>query len=267
MSIPSMSILPVRFSSMIDRQAIESVFRLSLIVAFVFTMLGCAKSAHQTGQDVLDKLIPPDVMAEVDQSVSFRDLHSSPENYIGRTVLFGGTAIKSHRVKDHTEIEIMQLPIVARKMPSDQRSQSEGRFIASQSGQFLDPAVIEQGSPLTVVGQVKGSVTKPLDESEYQYPVLEIKHLVNWKELRTRDSAGGYGGYGYMGYGYPGYWPYSYGPYGYGPWGYGGYYGSPFWGPYGYGRGFYPYYGGGVSPAPSPSPPPSSVPPRFQKGR
>ena len=84
--------------------------------------------------------------------------------------------IKTHRVKDRTEIEILQLPMVAR-MLSEQRSQSEGRFIAVRSGEFLDPAVIEPGAPVTVVGEVKGSVTKPLEESEYQYPVLEIKQL------------------------------------------------------------------------------------------
>jgi outer membrane lipoprotein len=74
--------------------------------------VGCAQSAHQTGQDVLDKIVPAELLAQVDQSISFADLRSPPDNYIGRTVLFGGTAIKSQRVKDRTEIEILQLPIV-----------------------------------------------------------------------------------------------------------------------------------------------------------
>ena len=240
-----------------EKQVIRSVFGLSLLAAAVLSF-GCAQSAHQTGQDVLDKIVPRELLEQVDQSISFADLRSSPDNYIGRTVLFGGTAIKSQRMKDRTEIEILQLPIVAR-MPSEKRSQSEGRFIAVRSGEFLDPAVIEPDSPLTVVGEVKGSVTKPLDEHAYQYPVLEIKHLINWKELQSRERIAGYdGGYGYS------YWPYSYGPYGYGSM---GYYGSPFYGPYGYG-GFYPYYYGGGFSSPAPSPPPrSSVPPRFHKGR
>lgn len=239
-------------------QVFQSVSWLSLLMAAALSV-GCAKSAHQTGQDVLDQIIPAELLAQVDQSISFADLRSSPNTYIGRTVLFGGMSMKSHRVKDGTEIEILQLPMVAR-MPSDQRSQSEGRFIAVRSGEFLDPAVIEPDSPLTVVGEVKGAVVKPLDEGEYQYPVLEIKHLINWKTLQSRERTAGYGG----GDGYAGYWPYHSGPYGYGPW---GYYGSPFYRPYRYG-GFYPpyYYGGGSSPAPAP-PPPSSVPPRFQKIR
>jgi len=236
----------------------RSIFRLSLLVAAIVSV-GCAKSAHQTGQDVLDRIIPAELLAQVDQSISFTDLRASPDNYIGRTVLFGGMAIKSHRAKDRTEIEILELPMVA-KRPAEQRSLSKGRFIAVQSGEFLDPAVIEQDSPLTVLGEVKGARVQPLDEGEYQYPVLEIKHIVNWKTLQSPERVAGYGG----GYGYAGYWPYSYGPYGYSPW---GYYGDPFYGPYRYG-GYYPYYyGGGFSAPPPAPPPPTSVPPRFQKGR
>ena len=239
----------------------RSIFWFSLLVTAIISV-GCAKSAHQTGQDVLDRMIPAELLAQVDQSVSFADLRASPDNYIGRTVLFGGMSLKSQRVKDQTEIEILQLPMVA-KRPSEQRSQSEGRFIAVRTGEFLDPAVIEKDTPLTILGEVKGARVQPLDEGEYQYPVLEIKHLVNWKTLQSRERVAGYDG----GYGYPGYWPYSYGPYGYSPW---GYYGDPFYGPYRYGRGgYYPYYygGGGFSSPPPASPPPTSLPPRFQKGR
>ena len=55
---------------------------------------------------------------------------------------------------------------------------------------------------MTVVGEVKGATTKPLDEGEYQYPVLD-KQLVDWNEVRTQERdtyydspyAGRYGGY------------------------------------------------------------------------
>ena len=187
----------------------------------------CAQSAHQTGQDVLDNPVPAALLAQVDQSISFTDLRSSPDHYVGRTVLFGENVIMSHRVKDRTEIEILQLPMVAR-MPSAQRTQSEGRFIAVRSGEFLDPAVMERDAPLTIVGEVKGAVTKPLDGGEYQYPVLEIKQIINWKELQSRERTAGYrGGDGY--------------------------------------GGFNPYYGGRFS-SPGPAPVPSSAaPPRDSK--
>ncbi len=240
------------------------VYQLFLSMALALSLGGCAKSAHQTGQALLDSLIPPELMSQVDESVTFRDLRASPGNYAGRTVMFSGVAMKSQRVKDHTEIEVLQLPTGADMSPSSRRSQSEGRFIAVKSGEFFDPAVIEKGSPLTVVGEVTGTTTKTLDEGEYVYPVIEIKHLVDWNDLQTRDRDRYYSGYGGYGYGYGGY-PY----YGYG--GYPGYYGyGPFWGPYGgypysYYSPFYPPFGFS-SPGPSPEPP-SNLPPRFEKSR
>ncbi len=207
-------------------------------------------SACSTGPAVISE----ELKSQIDPSISFSELLAAPNTYVGRTVLLGGTALKARRTKDRTEIEILQLPLVANQ-PSDQRSKSEGRFIALRSGEFLDPAIIERDAPVTVVGEVKGAIVKPLDQGEYQYPVVEIKQLINWKELQRRDRTAGYGG----GYGYP------YGPYGYGPM---GYYGDPFYDPYGYG-GFYPYYYGRGRSSLAPSPPPrsSSVPPRVQKRR
>lgn len=238
-----------------------------LVAALVLWAAGCARSAHQTGQDLLDRVIPSSLQEQVDESVTFAALRASPGSYIGRTVMFSGLAMKAQRVKDHTEIEVLQLPTDQDMTPSDRKSQSEGRFLAIKSGEFLDPAVIEKGSPLTIVGDVTGTKTKMLDEEEYVYPVIEIKHFVDWNDVRARDRDRPYGGYGYGAYPYGAY-PY-YGYRGYSPWYYG--YGSPFWGPYGvypysyYGPYFVPY-GGFSSPAPSP-PPASSLPPRFQKGR
>jgi len=241
--------------------------RVSLAAAMLVTLSSCARSAHQTGQDLLDKVIPAHLQEQVDESVTFSQLRATPENYIGRTVMFSGISMKAQRVKDHTEIEVLQLPTNQGMTPSDRKSESEGRFIATKSGEFLDPAIIEKGSPLTVVGDVKGTTTKALDEGQYVYPVIEIKHLVDWNEIRTRDMDRPYGGYGYGAYPY-----YGYGYGGYSPWYYG--YGSPFWGPYGmypYSYYPYPYYygsrggfggGGGFS---SPSPPPrSSAPDNFR---
>jgi len=226
-----------------------------ILLAMCAAMLAssCAKSAHQTGQAQLDKLIPPDLMTKVDETVSFADLRSAPSNYVGRTVMLSGLALNAHRVKDATEIEILQLPTERGLTPSDRKSRSEGRFLAIQSNGFLDPAVIEKDAPLTVVGEVKGASTKRLDDGDYQYPVLDVKHLIDWNDLRSRERAA-YDASAYYGQ-------------------YGGYYGPPYGlYPYGYSYGLYPYgyYGPwyGLPPivlSPPPPPPPSSVPPQFRK--
>lgn len=235
----------------------RKTFFLIIISAGLLTA-GCAKSAHQTGQYELERLIPADVLSQVDDTVSFSQLRADPRQYVGRTVMVSGVALQARRLKDGTEIEILQVPTERGLSPSDRKTRSEGRFLAVQSNGFLDPAVIEKDTPLTVVGEVKGVTTKALDQGEYQYPVLDVKQLVDWNDVRGRDGDeydsayyGRYGGY-------------------YGPWSswyYG--FGSPFAGPYGlYPYSYYgPYYAfprGYSVPAPPP-PPPSSVPRLFQK--
>lgn len=224
-------------------------------IASATVLDACAKSAHQTGQDQLERLVSQDVLSQVDETVSFAELRADPRQYIGRTVMVSGLALQSRRVKDATEIEVLEVPTDRGLSPSDRKARSEGRFLAVQSNGFLDPAVIEKDSPLTVVGEVKGVKTKALGEGEYEYPVLDIKQLIDWNEVRRSDLGdfdsdyyGRYGGY-------------------YGPWSswyYG--FGAPFAGPYGiYPYAYYgPYYAfpRGYS-VPAPAPPPPSQTPRF----
>jgi outer membrane lipoprotein len=221
----------------------------------------CAQSAHQSGRNVLDQILPDHLEQQIDQTVAFTDLKANPAAYLGKTVMVSGIVLKSKRVKDRTEIEVLQIPTGSGAMPKKDRARSQGRFLAIKSGEFLDPAVVDAGTPLTVVGEVGSPVTRSMDDGEYTYPVLEIKHLVDWEEVNPRGGSVPYAyPYGGSMYGYP----YSYwGPYG----GMGGWYGGyPGYGGYGYG---YPYYGpffgsGGGSSAPS-GPPPASAPPQFKK--
>ncbi len=48
---------------------------------------------------------------------------------------------------------------------------------------FLDPATLPPGTRVTVTGAVTGSVTLPLDETEYTYPVIDITHLQVWTRV------------------------------------------------------------------------------------
>jgi outer membrane lipoprotein len=222
----------------------------------VLTVSACAKSAHQTGRDLLDRVLPADVRQQIDSTVDFVDLEAAPSAYVGRTVLFSGIVLKAKRAKDRTEIEVLQLPAAQGGLPSDDRSRSEGRFLAVEN-EFLDPATIEPDTPVTVVGEVKGGVTRSLDDSEYTYPVIEITRLIDWNKSMPPQYARGRGYPYYSGYGgYYGTYAPFFGPgYGYG-YGYG--YGRPFYGP------FYPFLFGSPGPAPS-SPPPQNLPPQFRK--
>jgi len=196
---------------------------------------GCAQSAHQSGRDLLDRILPDHVQQQVDPSVSFAALKANPSAYQGNTIMVSGIVLKSRRVKDRTEIEVLQIPTGSGAVPTNDRTRSQGRFLAVKSGEFLDPAVVDAGTPVTIVGEVGPAVTRAMDEGEYTYPVLEIKHLVDWDEVNPQIRSA----------------PYAY-PYGRSMYAY----------PYPY---YGPFYGiGSGSSAPS-GPPPASAPPQFRK--
>jgi outer membrane lipoprotein len=234
--------------------------RLTIFAPLIYgTMMlsACAESIHQVQRDTELLGVPLGLEKEIDTSVSFADLKRAPGEFIGRTVMIGGNVIRAKRTGAGTELEVLQLPTEKEGTLTEERLRSEGRFLAVRE-QFLDPASLPQGTPITVIGTVKGETTRQLDESEYTYPILEVKHIIDWNSIATqrrRDRSPYYGTY-YPPYGWSGY--SAYGPYG------------GFWGPYGGwgGRGFYgPFYSPrSFSPGPSspPPPPPPSVSPRLR---
>jgi outer membrane lipoprotein len=217
---------------------------IALLLGGLLILSSCAESAHQVNRNALHIDVPPELEKQIDTSVAFADLHAAPGNYVGRVIMAGGVVIRAKRTKDRTEIEVLQLPIEGGEPSTTERLRSEGRFLAVRE-EFLDPASVPPGTPITVIGVVSGSTTRPLDETEYTYPVLDIKHLIDWSTVASQRSGGGAAAY--------------YGPY-YSPFGYSG-------GPYGY----YPYLGRPypffIQPRPpSPRPPlPQHIPPQFRK--
>jgi len=207
---------------------------IALILGGLLILSSCAESAHQVNRNALHIDVPPELEKQIDTSVAFADLQAAPGNYVGRVIMAGGVVIRAKRTKDRTEIEVLQLPIEGGEPSTTERLRSEGRFLAVRE-EFLDPASVPPGTPITVIGVVSGSTTRPLDETEYTCPVLDIKHLIDWSTVASQRSGGGAAAY--------------YGPY-YSPFGYWG-------GPYGY----YPYFGKPypffIQPRPpSPRPPP-----------
>lgn len=154
----------------------------------LLTALGCASTDDLEGPSA---------------QLSFIQVKADPDSYTGQPVTFGGEVLSARRLKEGTRIEVLQLPLTSSQQPILDRTLSQGRFIAMQRD-FLDPATIPPGTLVTVTGHLAGSVKLALDETDYTYPMVEIKHLQVRppREERIRP-----------------YW----GP---GP------YGSPFWSPY-----------------------------------
>lgn len=150
------------------------------------------------------KVIPPELEAQIDSTVSFADIQASPQSFQGRTVVLGGEVLGARRVPDGVELEVLQLPVKDDDPPTDRRTASQGRFLALDRGGG-DPAAFPPGTRLTLVGAVTGEDTRRLDESTYRYPTLDVKHLYVWSEDSYRDRPGSSVGlFGGVGFGFGG---------------------------------------------------------------
>ena len=97
-------------------------------------------------------------------------------------MLLGGEVLTAKRLKEGTRLEILQLPLDGSEEPVLDRTASQGRFFAFESS-FLDPATLPPNTRVTLVGEITGATRANLDEMEYRYPTVTIKHLHVWPEL------------------------------------------------------------------------------------
>jgi outer membrane lipoprotein len=148
------------------------------------------------------RVVPESLEPLVDRTVTFREVVAAPDSYQGKLVIFGGEVLKAKRLKDGTQIEFLQLPLDKSERPMHDRQQSQGRFLAIQQ-EFLDPATIVEGTTMTIVGELSKAKVEHLDDVEYRYPVVIVKHLHTWPaqsyeyaQPRPRFSIGIGGGTG-----------------------------------------------------------------------
>ena len=172
------------------------------ILCIAAAMAACASSGNLYESEQGGPQTPP-----------FSQIKAAPDSFRGQSLVLGGQVLTARRMKDGTRIEVLQLPLNDSQQPTLDLMKSQGRFVAVQR-EFLDPATIPQGTFLTVTGEVTGSITLPLDETNYTYPVIEIKNFRTW--IPSQDSTLS------RNRPYPYYSPFM----------------SPFWGPYGR----FPYY-------------------------
>ena len=184
---------------------------LRLGVGLGILMVGCAQPYKAT--------LSPDLANQLNESLSFSQIKELPDEHKGKLVILGGQILSAKRLQHSTELIILQLPLIQQQEPTTELTRSEGRYIAYQED-FLDPATVPPGTRITLVGELSGSVTQNLDETEYTYPTLTIKQFKVWS-THSLD-------YLYYGQPYP-YW----GPY---PYAY------PYWNPRGRFYGYYPYW-------------------------
>lgn len=150
-----------------------------LLIILGFSLQACSSTP----------IVPEALEAQVDKTVTFPELIASPDSYQGRVVVVGGEVLKAKRLKEGTEIEILQLPLNEDQEPTPDRTQSQGRLLALQP-EFLDPATLAEGTRITIVGEVTGAKTDRLDDVDYRYPTLTVKHWHPWPPPTYDDRRG-----------------------------------------------------------------------------
>jgi len=154
-------------------------------------------------------VISPQLMDQVDRTLTYSLLASRPDEFKGKIVLLGGSIVQTVPKPKESEIEIVQKQLSSSGEPY-LTDKSEGRYLVVVD-RFLDPAIYRSGRDITVAGEVQGSVLRRLGEIDYRYPVIVASELHLWKEPLSPQIYP----YPYP-FGYPYYWrwwPYPSYPY------------------------------------------------------
>lgn len=96
----------------------------------------------------------------------------------GEAVRWGGQIVKIDNKDSGSVLHIAQFPLGSYGRP-DNSEDSEGRFLA-RSSEFIDPAIYQSGTLVTVAGQVVAEKTVTVDQKTMTIPVVSIKQIYRW---------------------------------------------------------------------------------------
>jgi outer membrane lipoprotein len=148
--------------------------------------------------------LPKGLEEELPKAPSQRAVQAEPGRYLAQQVRWGGEILSLRNGANSTEVEIFGRPLSRNAEPRPDGGDGV-RFIARVNG-FLDPAEFQTNKRLTVRGRVAGTLTRPVGEFPYIYPVVDVDVYRLWPVYQPPQPAWGYD-------------PWSvWGPWG--PWGY-----------------------------------------------
>ncbi len=126
-------------------------------------------------------IFPEGIKTKINPSLTFPMILQEPDQHQGEMVLLGGEVLSARRLAHGTRLEILQLPLDSSEEPVADKTSSQGRFFVVESS-FLDPATLPPDTRVTLVGEVTGATNASLDDMQYRYPTLAMKHLHVWPE-------------------------------------------------------------------------------------
>jgi outer membrane lipoprotein len=132
--------------------------------------------------------------------LTYETVRAAPNHHQGKLVAWGGEVLAATRTKEGTKIEILQLPLTDDLHPTEERVRSKGRFIAFDTeGTIIDPAAIEPGTAVTIIGRIGPAQHEELQGVNYDYPRVDVLDMTVWvkKLVRGWHRLGAWGGWQY----------------------------------------------------------------------
>ena len=123
-------------------------------------------------------IISKQIRDHVKPDLTFREVLQDPERYKSQMVILSGVIIETKNTKEGTLLTVLQRPAGFRGKPKDV-DESEGRFLALDS-RYLDPTIFEKDRAVTIAGEVREKRTLRLGETDYVYPLIDIKEVYLW---------------------------------------------------------------------------------------
>jgi len=146
----------------------------ALLTIFAASLLGaCSTSPTFDSQNVNLKLQPQ-------QAVEHAKTHASTK------VLWGGTVLEAHNLKEVTQIEVLAYPLNSSYRPITSEN-PQGRFLIKYTG-YLEPAIYSAGRLITVQGNLSGTESGAVGEHKYTYPVVKSEQLHLWNEREEPNT-------------------------------------------------------------------------------
>ncbi len=122
----------------------------------------------------------------VDRSIAPQTVESNFSSVQGKTIIWGGLILNGKNLADHTQLEVLVYPIDERGIP-DRSGNPQGRFFARQKG-YLEISEYSQGRYITVVGPIGKLQAGKIDETDYQYPVIDVEQIHLWPKQDPNAS-------------------------------------------------------------------------------
>jgi outer membrane lipoprotein len=125
-------------------------------------------------------MISPQAQSLTDPELSYAQLASNPEAYMGKVVIIAGIIIEAVNTREDTRLLLLQYPANRRGCPQSDTS-SGGRFLVL-TPEYLETAIYRAGRALTVAGEVWEPRGLPGGETVYRYPLLAPREMYLWPE-------------------------------------------------------------------------------------